>query len=234
MKLSGVLSLLTIIIESSIIFQAEANDLNAGKIENITDTIVSDVLQEIIVSDFSYDDDFAGDVLAFLTSVYSEHGFEETGSWVKPEKNFDYFPYKGDLPEYTTDDFRFPIHGRITSVYGFRPVYRKEHHGIDLSLHIGDTVSAALPGIVTGIGFDPRGYGHYVIISHAGDIQTLYGHLLSVTAELGTMVKAGDPIALGGKTGNSTGPHLHFETRLKGVPFDPASWFDFTTPGKNK
>lgn len=173
-----------------------------------------------------YDDSkMTDDVLDFLTAVYSDHSYNETGAWVKAQKGFLYQAPKGDLPLYDNLDFRIPSLGRITSGFGFRPKFGRMHKGIDIALNEGDTVRSALPGIVTGIGFDPDGYGNYMVVSHSNDLQTLYGHLHSVVAGLGDIVKAGEAIALGGKTGNSTGPHLHFETRRKGEPFDPSLSF---------
>ena len=160
------------------------------------------------------------DVLSFLERVYSEHSFTETGSWEVPKGEFRYFPFTGELPSFTKNDFRQPIEGKITSRFGFRPEYGRTHHGTDYLLNAGDTVCCALPGVVTGIGYDPKGYGNYVVVSHAGDLQTLYGHLQAVIRELGEELRAGDPLGIGGSTGNSTGPHLHFETRFKGRAVD--------------
>ena len=72
-----------------------------------------------------------------------------------------------------------------------------------------------------------RGYGKYIVIRHDNGLETVYGHLSKQIVEINQLVKAGEPIALGGNTGRSTGSHLHFETRFLGIPIDPALMFDF-------
>ena len=120
-----------------------------------------------------------------------------------------------------------PVSGRLTSGFGWRPSFGRMHHGVDLSLATGDTVRAAYDGRVVLVSNDPDGYGRYVKVEHADGMETLYAHLLSPTVKFGQHVRAGQPIGLGGATGNATGPHLHFETRLNGVAVDPTNYFDF-------
>lgn len=167
------------------------------------------------------------DVLGFLANAYSEHDFHESGVWTEQKKTFrSYVPYKGELPAFTIKDFREPITGHLTSGYGYRPQRGSYHQGIDISANRGDSVRSALPGVVTKIGFERKGYGHYVVVSHSGDIETIYAHLSQPVASPGQKVNAGDIIGLAGSTGNSTGTHLHFETRFRGLPVNPFSWFD--------
>ncbi len=120
-----------------------------------------------------------------------------------------------------------PVPGTITSMYGWRPQFGRLHHGIDLHLNVGDTVRAALSGTVERIGYDPHGYGNYLILTHPDGLSTLYGHLSYALAGQGQEVYAGAPIAIGGNTGNSTGPHLHFEVRRGDMAIDPTLIFDF-------
>lgn len=115
-----------------------------------------------------------------------------------------------------------PVPGIVTSPFGYRPRFRRMHKGIDLRLAVGDTVRAAFAGLVKATGFDRNGYGYYIILSHPSGIETLYGHLSGFIASVGQSVRPGAPIALGGSTGRSTGPHLHFETRYRGLAIDPA------------
>ncbi|MDE6714973.1 MAG: peptidoglycan DD-metalloendopeptidase family protein, partial [Muribaculaceae bacterium] len=75
--------------------------------------------------------------------------------------------------------------------------------------------------------YDRRGYGYYVVLRHENGLETVYGHLSKFIVEPNEYVKAGDPIALGGNTGRSTGSHLHFETRFMGYAINPAAIFDF-------
>ena len=109
--------------------------------------------------------------------------------------------------------FAMPHPGYITSPYGYRKRFRRMHKGVDLKVNIGDTIRAAFDGRVRITNFERRGYGNYVVLRHTNDLETVYGHLSGFLVEEGQYVKVGDPIALGGNTGRSTGPHLHFETR---------------------
>lgn len=124
-------------------------------------------------------------------------------------------------------NFCMPHPGYITSPYGYRRRFRRMHKGIDLHVNIGDTVRAAFDGRVRITNYEARGYGRYVVLRHYNDLETVYGHLSKFLVENEQYVKAGDPIALAGNTGRSTGPHLHFETRYMGYAINPAAIFDF-------
>jgi len=113
----------------------------------------------------------------------------------------------------------------ITSPFGLRR--SRWHYGSDLKLHIGDTVMSAFDGIVRMAQFDRYGYGHYVLVRHYNGLETLYGHLSKRKVIVGQEVKAGELIGLGGNTGRSTGPHLHFEVRYQGNAIDPTTMHDF-------
>lgn len=140
-------------------------------------------------------------------------------------------PYKvalSDLPDsirINCNGFHMPIFGRVTSKFG--PRRYRFHYGIDLALHVGDTIHAAFRGKVRIIDYDPGGYGNYVVIRHDNGLETVYAHLSKVDVRLDQNVKAGQVIALGGNTGRSTGPHLHFETRYLGNAINPANLIDF-------
>lgn len=125
-------------------------------------------------------------------------------------------------------DFCMPTTNRVvTSNFGSR--WGRQHKGLDIKVYIGDTIRAAFPGkvrIVRNEGLR-KGYGMYVVIRHLNGLETIYGHLSKWLVSENQEVKAGDPIALGGSTGRSTGSHLHFETRLCGVALNPALMFDF-------
>lgn len=127
-----------------------------------------------------------------------------------------------DVSEYTT-----PCPGHITSNYGYRSRFGRMHYGIDLKLQVGDTVRAAFSGKVRLTKYERRGYGYYVVVRHTNGMETVYGHLSRFLVKPDQYVKAGDPIALGGNTGRSTGAHLHFETRYLGIPINPAAIIDF-------
>lgn len=124
--------------------------------------------------------------------------------------------------------FCAPVRGEVTSPYGWRPQFGRMHRGTDLRLSVGDTVRAAFDGKVRLTKYEARGYGYYVVIRHDNGLETVYGHLSRHLCKPNQRVKAGDPIALGGNTGRSTGPHLHFETRYMGLAINPAAIIDFS------
>ncbi len=121
-----------------------------------------------------------------------------------------------------------PLHEmRITSNFGMRS-YRW-HYGTDLKLNTGDPVMATFDGIVRISKYDPRGYGNYIVLRHYNGLETLYGHMSEKHVQIGQEVKAGDTIGLGGSTGRSSGPHLHYEVRYAGNAIDPQDMYDFET-----
>ena len=133
-------------------------------------------------------------------------------------------PQKVDID---VSKFSMPHPGYITSPYGYRKRFRRMHKGVDLKINMGDTIRAAFDGRVRITNYERAGYGYYVVVRHTNDLETVYGHLSGFIVEEGQYVKAGDPIALGGNTGRSTGPHLHFETRYMGYAINPCAIFDF-------
>ncbi|MDR1258329.1 MAG: peptidoglycan DD-metalloendopeptidase family protein [Tannerellaceae bacterium] len=132
-----------------------------------------------------------------------------------------------DSCEIDCSSFIIPINNtlKITSVYG--PRRRRMHRGIDMKLQVGDTVYAAFSGKVRIRNTERRGYGKYLVIRHVNGLETVYGHLSDWFVDANDIVRAGQPIALGGNTGRSTGSHLHFETRFLGQAIDPAEIIDF-------
>ena len=133
-----------------------------------------------------------------------------------------------DSCEINCSSFILPIRNdrlKITSPYG--PRRRRMHRGIDLKLQTGDTVYAAFAGKVRIRNTERRGYGKYLLLRHPNGLETVYGHLSDWLVDVNDVVRAGDPIALGGNTGRSTGSHVHFETRFLGQAIDPAEIIDF-------
>ncbi len=120
-----------------------------------------------------------------------------------------------------------PGYNRITSYYGYRihPIFKvkKLHTGIDIGAPSGAGVTAAADGTVI-YAANLGGYGKAMMVDHGGGIVTLYAHNSSFAASVGKKVKRGDTIAKVGSTGNSTGPHLHFEVRKNGAYVDPVAW----------
>jgi murein DD-endopeptidase MepM/ murein hydrolase activator NlpD len=110
------------------------------------------------------------------------------------------------------------------SSLGFEPSFAgfaHFHTGVDVASPQGTPILAADDGVVALVGSGTTGYGNYVVIAHAGGVTTLYGHLLAATVRQGDRLSQGQVIGLEGSTGNSTGPHVHFEVRVNGLPIDP-------------
>ncbi|GHV58065.1 peptidase [Bacteroidia bacterium] len=124
-------------------------------------------------------------------------------------------------------EFVLPVSGlqRVTSPFG--PRRRRFHYGTDLKVQTGDTIYAAFNGKVRVKNYERRGYGYYIVLRHPNGLETVYGHLSKFLIEQNENVKAGQPIALGGNTGRSSGPHLHFEFRFLGNAINPAEIVDF-------
>lgn len=132
------------------------------------------------------------------------------------------------IPDSVTFDcsgYVHPIMGEITSIFG--PRKTRYHYGLDIKLNVGDPVVSAWDGKVRVTSYDRKGYGSYIVIRHNNGLETVYGHLSEIKVFDGQTVRAGQIIALGGNTGRSTGPHLHFETRFLGNPINPERFIDF-------
>lgn len=121
-------------------------------------------------------------------------------------------------------DFVFPYKGNVISHYG--PRGGRFHAGMDIKLNKGDTVVSAFDGKVR-IARSISGYGKLIVVRHDNGLETVYGHLSQYLVKVNDVVKAGDPIGLGGRTGRATTDHLHFETRILGEHFDPTKIIDF-------
>lgn len=121
----------------------------------------------------------------------------------------------------------WPVNGVVTSPYGYRthPIFGTTiyHSGIDIGVDYGTPVHAADGGVVVEAGWI-SGYGYAVIIDHGNGLSTLYGHNQELAVSEGQSVSQGQVIAYAGSTGNSTGPHVHFEVRANGDPVDPAGY----------
>ena len=120
----------------------------------------------------------------------------------------------------------WPVTGRLTESYGGCTFAMCPHWGIDIASVPGTPVVAAADGSVAGVGWDPDGYGHYVILAHGAGWQTLYAHLQPPDSsgprlKLEMAVRRGDRIGRIGTSGASTGPHLHLEVRRRGTHVDP-------------
>jgi murein DD-endopeptidase MepM/ murein hydrolase activator NlpD len=121
--------------------------------------------------------------------------------------------------------FDWPTPKQLISGWYFHDKRKPSHVGLDIGLMTGDPVYAADGGIIAFAGWSKGGgYGNLVVVDHLNGWTTRYAHLSKVKVNCSQQVGAGDLIGLGGSTGWSTGPHLHFEIRLKGVPKNPLKY----------
>jgi murein DD-endopeptidase MepM/ murein hydrolase activator NlpD len=121
--------------------------------------------------------------------------------------------------------FNWPTGGRRISGWYFRDGRNPAHGGLDIGLRTGEAIYAADGGVVVFAGWwGGGGYGNMIVVDHLNGWQTWYAHLSQVNVFCGQQVGAGEVIGLGGSTGWSSGPHLHFEVRLDGVPYDPLAY----------
>lgn len=167
-----------------------------------------------------------------LVRMLAKEKLTNPAATLYPEWNNKYTTHFGvELPkEYKIDlrHFHMPCDSRlITSHFGWRSTFHRNHYGTDIKVYIGDTIRAAFSGKVRIVAYNRSGYGKYVIIRHGNGLETVYGHMSKQLVKEDQIVKAGEPIGLGGNTGRSTGSHLHFETRFLGQFIDPEKMFDF-------
>lgn len=138
---------------------------------------------------------------------YDEQGFRETIA------SFNRYPFAGNTPPITSrfnPARRNPVTGRVSP-----------HNGVDFGLPRGTPLVAPGPGVVAKVSYQANGAGNYLIIQHTSSFSTVYMHLTHATVRVGQRVNKGDRIAFSGNTGRSTGPHLHYETHVNGVPVNP-------------
>ena len=132
--------------------------------------------------------------------------------------------YNGPIPEDAergTGVFVWPVTGRLTDRFGFKTLSGRWHNGLDIAGPRGDVVVAADSGFVTYAGWTKSGYGNLIVIDHRNGFETRYAHMNVCYVSAGESVAKGTPIGERGNTGNSSGPHLHFEIYYKGVRKNP-------------
>jgi murein DD-endopeptidase MepM/ murein hydrolase activator NlpD len=123
----------------------------------------------------------------------------------------------------------WPVRGILSSVFGVRnspftetPVF---HHGLDIIARPGTPVTASASGVVVKSGYEAL-YGNIVVIDHGAGYRSVYAHLASRSVEEGAFVNRGEEVGNVGSTGRSTGPHLHYEVRVNGLPVNPARFLN--------
>lgn len=142
-----------------------------------------------------------------VTFRYAEAGFSPHGKIALVDTMFGY---------------AFPVEKETTSGFGGR----RNHKGIDIPIKTGDNIVAAFGGKVRYAKWNSGGFGNLVIIRHPNGVETYYAHLSKIKVKPNQIVEPGELIGLGGSTGRSYSPHLHFEVRYGHVPFDPKHIFD--------
>ena len=161
--------------------------------------------------------------VSLSTYLLTHHPIYKT-NW-GPEGNL--FP---EVCEFTsTDTFQFTLLEGSESFYfnyfgsfnwGYGPRWGRMHRGWDLGLNVGDTLKSSFNGVVRYAEYNEGGYGNCVVVRHLNGLETLYAHMSELNCKRGDFVLAGESLGLGGSTGRSTGPHLHWEWRFHCQSFD--------------
>ncbi len=184
---------------------AEANDMIAQLEEEINSNY--DLYLEVLAQEEALESDIQS-MIAELERQEAANSITSTGTYIWP------------LPGYSPG-----------SAYGWRmhPIYHEMrfHAGEDIGAPSGTPILAADSGMATVIADNGNGYGNYIMINHGGGRVTLYAHMSAFAISNGATVSQGQVIGYVGSTGNSTGPHLHFEVRVNGATTDPKSYFNF-------
>ncbi len=184
---------------------AEANDMIAQLEEEINSNY--DLYLEVLAQEEALESDIQS-MIAEMERQEAANSITSTGTYIWP------------VPGYSPG-----------SAYGWRmhPIYHEMrfHAGEDIGAPSGTPILAADSGMATVIADNGNGYGNYIMINHGGGRVTLYAHMSAFAISNGTTVSQGQVIGYVGSTGNSTGPHLHFEVRVNGATTDPKSYFNF-------
>ena len=184
---------------------AEANDMIAQLEEEINSNY--DLYLEVLAQEEALESDIQN-MIAEMERQEAANSITSTGTYIWP------------LPGYSPG-----------SAYGWRmhPIYHEMrfHAGEDIGAPSGTPILAADSGMATVIADNGNGYGNYIMINHGGGRVTLYAHMSAFAISNGATVSQGQVIGYVGSTGNSTGPHLHFEVRVNGATTAPKSYFNF-------
>ena len=138
---------------------------------------------------------------------------------------------KAFVMKFVPNGYPMEHYNRISADYGYRvhPLFftRHLHTGVDFATAIGTPVYATADGVVNAASFSTGGYGYLVKIDHSLGFMTYYAHLNKIVVQKGMFVKQGQLIAYSGNTGQSTGPHLHYEIRFLGNVIDPKNFMEW-------
>ena len=184
-----------------------SNDKKVQALQNENEIDTEDVLPELSVPE-------VGQVLQIV----------ETNGTSLPDGYETNVLYLGDMETVV------PTAGRITSGFGYRdhPTIGRHsiHNGVDIGANTGDDICSFSDGCVTEVG-ENGDFGKYLSLKHANGVTSFYAHCSKIFVEKGQQVKVGERVALVGKTGQATGPHLHFELLYNGVYLDPVHYISF-------
>jgi murein DD-endopeptidase MepM/ murein hydrolase activator NlpD len=194
-------------------------------VSNIVDTVETDRGPVILYKNYSWE------YLENEPVMFSQEE-DSTGIFNHEWINDQVFAYLGAMRKDSIKDtvlclvngqrhFMLPVYGRLFRGFTYT------HKGLDIYLAKGDTVRAAFDGVVRYAKYNRGGFGNLVIIRHYNGVETYYAHLSRLKVTVNQVVRCGDLIGLGGSTGRSRSPHLHFEVRYKDVPIDPMRMIDF-------
>jgi murein DD-endopeptidase MepM/ murein hydrolase activator NlpD len=195
----------------------EALDLRIEEFQSEADSLASeqDRLQQIIIERASQPEPTTTVPATVATTEPASPGTTATGS---PTSSVTTTPSTVGSTIPGGPAFQWPLPGVVTSPFGDR--WGRHHDGIDIAGNTGDPIAAAAGGtVILAEWFG--GYGNCVMVDHGGGFVTLYGHQSGIAVSEGDTVSAGQTVGYVGSTGHSTGPHLHFEVRVGGVPYDP-------------
>lgn len=175
-----------------------------------------------VASEYMDDEDENEEVHSEISELYGDFD----NNVVHQYKYKDVFLTRDSLViDLKNEKFILPFDGKINSHYGWRR-YRP-HYGTDIDLNKGDSVKCAFDGVVRYANKKVKGYGQVIIVRHFNGFETVYAHLSKILVSPNDTIKAGDIIGLGGNSGRSTGPHLHFEIRCLGVPINTEDIIDY-------
>ncbi len=225
---------------------AYAGDIEMhNEITTVDTSIIISSLDTVLVGDSLLTEKVFSPLDSLNLSYFSRCVLEDSLYWMGIDSTYAIWdsltvnPYKSDGAKFkdtnsillhdhcSLEEWSMPLdHDHyITSKFGLRRY--KYHYGTDLRLSIGDTISSVWDGVIRISKYNYGGYGNYVVVRHHNGLETIYGHMSKRLVKVGQEVKAGEVIGLGGNTGRSSGPHLHFEVRYEGNAIDPTHIFSF-------
>ena len=222
--------------------------------QNNISSVSKDTVIDIITNDTTYEEAYSKDSIIkkslfsfkknWITTksliydsaaLISKRLLEEDPIFLENWSNNEVFTYDkvgyADLPDKiiiplvkNDEKFQLTWYGNLNFKYGWR--WGRMHRGLDLFLRMGDSVVSAFDGVVRYARFNAAGFGNCVVVRHLNGLETVYAHLSKISVAENQFVNGGELLGLGGTTGRSNGPHLHFETRYKDFSIDPELYVD--------